>query len=50
MDNDRNIAKRSMAAAKKLSKMTEEERQMLLMTSEEKVFYLNYKKQHPENP
>src|ERR1700733_3879792 len=44
------LAKRSKAAAKKLSAMTEEERQMLLMWPEEKKFFLRYKKQHPDDP
>src|SRR5258708_4532695 len=43
-------AKRSKAAAQKLSVMTEEERKMLLMSTEEKRFFLQYKKQNPEHP
>ena len=41
---------RSLAASRKLAKMTDEERKMLLMWPEEKEFFLKYKIEHPENP
>jgi len=44
------VGKRSKTAAKKLSAMTEEERQILLMQPDEKRFFLEYKKQHPGDP
>ncbi len=47
---DISIEKKSKAAAKKISSMTEEERMMVLMCPEEKTFYIAYKQQHPENP
>lgn len=47
---DANWAKRSKSAAKKISGMTEEERKMMLMFPDEKIFFLQYKKQHPDNP
>jgi len=40
---DADWKKRSKAASEKLSKMTEEQRQMTLMSQEEKVFLLNTK-------
>ncbi len=43
-------AKRSKSAAKKLSGMPEEERRILLMSPAEKTFFLQYKKQHPDDP
>lgn len=47
---DDTIERRSTKAAKDLSEMTEEERRMLLMTSDEKKFFLEYKMTHPNNP
>ena len=44
------LEQRSKHAAKKLSEMAEEERRMLLMYPEEQIFFLEYKKKHPENP
>ena len=41
---------RSKSASKKLFRMTEEERRMLSMTSEEKEFFLAYKLKNPETP
>ena len=44
------IEARSTAAAKELSKMTEEERRMLSMTPEEKRFFKTFKIKNPDNP
>lgn len=44
------IEERSRAAAKKLSKMTEEERRMLSMTPDEKKFFLEFKLKDPNHP
>jgi hypothetical protein len=41
---------RAKEASQTLSGMTEEERRMMLMSREEKKFFLQYKKQHPDNP
>lgn len=42
------VESRSRTAAKKLSRMTEEERRMLSMTPAEKKFFLAFKDQHPD--
>ena len=42
--------KRSKAASKKVTQMTEEERKISLMWPDEKRFFLKYKKEHPDNP
>ncbi len=44
------IEKRSVKAAKELSKMTEEDRRILSMAPDEKKFFLAYKTKNPENP
>lgn len=44
------IETRSTVAAKELSKMTEEERRMLLMTPDERRFFIVFKIKNPDNP
>jgi len=44
------IESRSRSAAKKLSRMTEEERRILSMTPDEKKFFLAFKLKNPNNP
>lgn len=47
---DTELQMRSTDAAKRLSKMTEEQRRMSLMRPEEKRFFLEYKAKNPANP
>lgn len=46
---DKVIQTRSTAASDQLSNMTEEERRMLSMSPDEKIFFIEYRRKNPDN-